>query len=411
MIANKLNKILNIFLLAVFFFAPLFSVYAQAGDFQVSGWIPYWQKTDGIKDARNHLDVFTEINPFGYSVHTDGTLNDLAGIKKSPWTTLFRKARSADVQIIPTVMWSDGTAMQAILNTPSARTRHVDEIVSMVEKGRYDGVDIDYEGKTAETKNGFSAFIKELKNELGSKILSCTIEPRTPAHDLYKKIPKDLAYANDYAVIGQYCDKVKIMAYDQQRADLTLNASKKGLPYAPVADIDWVRKVVNLAAQTIPKNKIMLGVPTYGRIWEVGVVPQQYKNYSQVKATNYQPALELAGDLGLTPTRNTAGELSFTYIPDTTTDPLSTIIRTVSSNFASSTAGSNITGIVALALSNASKLPTRFNLVWWSDAQAVEQKVALAKELGLSGIAIFKVDGDEDQNIWDLFSGNLALSR
>ena len=38
----------------------------------------------------------------------------------------------------------------------------------------------------------------------------------------------------------------------------------------------------------------------------------------------------------------------------------------------------------------------------WSDAAAIEEKVALAERLGLAGIAIFKVDGGEDPELWEM---------
>ena len=46
-----------------------------------------------------------------------------------------------------------------------------------------------------------------------------------------------------------------------------------------------------------------------------------------------------------------------------------------------------------------------FNLVDWPDAASIAQKIALAKKLGVRGIAIFKLDGGQDPNIWNVLNG------
>lgn len=58
----------------------------------------------------------------------------------------------------------------------------------------------------------------------------------------------------------------------------------------------------------------------------------------------------------------------------------------------------------ALAYANATGKTFTFNTVWWSDADAIKQKVTLAKELGLAGISLFKIDGNEDPNIWTMLA-------
>jgi spore germination protein YaaH len=41
-------------------------------------------------------------------------------------------------------------------------------------------------------------------------------------------------------------------------------------------------------------------------------------------------------------------------------------------------------------------------MMWWGDSVSVAQKIALAKQLGVRGVAVFKFDGGEDPRIWDV---------
>ncbi|MEK7136288.1 MAG: glycosyl hydrolase family 18 protein [Patescibacteria group bacterium] len=284
-------------------------------DLKITGWIPYWKVAEGTKDARNNLDKLDVLYPFSFTVKKDGSLNDLGDLENKNWAKLFREAKKARVEIIPTVMWSNANMMQQILSDPVARKNHIKKIVEMVEDGNYAGVDIDYEGKMASTKDFFSLFIEELKEELGDKTLVCTIEARTPPDSLYRIIPNPLVYANDYARLGQACDVFQIMTYDQQRADIKLNDAKRGSPYAPTADADWVEKVIKLALEDIPNHKIMLGVPTYGAEYEVTVSPNWYQGYKKLWALNPEYGIKTAKKYKTRASTNSAGELAFSYLP------------------------------------------------------------------------------------------------
>ena len=214
-------------------------------------------------------------------------------------------------------MWSDTNNIHRILSDRDLREDHIDKIVSMVKKGKYSGVDIDYEAKLAATRPYFSTFLEELDEELGNKMLVCTIEARTPPESLYRTIPANLEYANDYNEINTYCDRVRIMAYDQQRADLKLNDARSGSPYMPIADPAWVEKVIQLTRKDIDEEKLVLAVPTYGFEYTLMVSPNWYQNYArQWSVTEY--AKDLADDLNIEPMRNAAGERSFSYSATTT---------------------------------------------------------------------------------------------
>jgi hypothetical protein len=283
----KIQKVMIILAAVAVIIGMVFSMMpfsASAAELEISGWVPYWKAKEGTADAKKNIHSLDVIHPFAYVVKSDGKLNDLAKLKGTSWKRLFTSARTAGVLIVPTVMTSNTDLVHTLLSDSKLRAKHIKAIADAVKKGGFDGIDIDYEGKRASTKDYYSLFLKELKSALGKKMLSCTIEARTPPDSLYKVVPTDIKYANDFVEINKYCDRVNIMAYDQQRADLTLNDKRKGTPYIPVSDTEWVEKVIKLTAKTIDKDKLVLGVATYGAEWELQVAPDWYKQYSKLWA-------------------------------------------------------------------------------------------------------------------------------
>jgi spore germination protein len=376
--------------------SPLFAQ-AKEADLQVSGWIPYWRDSEGIKDAKKHLASIDMVYPFAYTVTKAGEVRDQAGLTDKEWKSFMALAKKKNVEVVPTVMWSDGATIHAVLSATTSRTAHINSIVSMVEKGKFDGVDIDYEAKKSETINFYSQFLKELKAKLGKKLLTCTVEARTPPESLYKEVPAVINYANDYTEIAKYCDQVEIMAYDQQRADIKLNDERSGKPYMPLADAAWVEKVIQQTLKDIPKEKIVLGIATYGHHYAVTVAPNWYRDYWKLGAMNVPSLKDIAKEEKVTPTRNAAGELSFSYLPKGS----SHVNLTSSLKIPKNTPKGDIVAAKALAYANKTGKEVVFNIGWYSDAEAMKQKIDLAKKYNLRGVALFKIDGEEDQKVWN----------
>ncbi|OGG41923.1 hypothetical protein A2837_01795 [Candidatus Kaiserbacteria bacterium RIFCSPHIGHO2_01_FULL_46_22] len=369
-----------------------------ASSIEVSGWVPWWQDTMGLKSATKQLSKLDSVYAFAFEVESDGSLKDKADLDESQWEKFFRSAKRADVEVIPSVMWSDGASIHSVLSDKEKREDHIDEIVEMVEDGDFDGVNIDYEGKLSETKDYFSLFLEELKEEMDDKLLTCAIEARTPPESLYNTVPKDLEYANDYEEIAKHCDVVELMTYDQQRADLDMNDLRKGEPYMPVADTAWVEKVLQLALKDIPADKIRLGVPTYGRQWTVTVAPEWYRDYTSKGAINLPDAEEVAEENDVEAARNAAGEASFTFFDEKSPFKILDALPVPDGTRAGFEAAAK-----ALLFANYTKMDVPIEMVWYSDAAAISEKVDLIEKYALNGIAIFKIDGEEDQGIWKLF--------
>jgi spore germination protein YaaH len=351
---------------------------------EVSGWIPYWRSATGTQDVLPNITALTAVHPFGYIVTNEGVVSDPVGFADEPWKSLRAAAVANKVRVIPTVMWSDGASMQRILSSAPLRQKLEDDIAALAVREGFDGIDIDFENKYAETRPYFSLFLKGLYQRMGTKWVYCTIESRTPISSRYDGTPpKDAGvYANDFVEINKYCDRVQIMAYDQGTIDLKLNATAAG-PYVPIADTAWVEKVMNVAAQSISKRKLVLGIPTYGYEYTVTPLATSGYRYDRLWAFNPRYATDLAMSLGINPVRNSAGELQLTYIATST--PTVAGVPTSAAAAGPAAAGAQT-----------------INILSWSDSTAIAQKIALAKKLGIRGIALFKLDGGEDPNVWNL---------
>lgn len=392
-------KYIRVFIVAAFFLAPLSTSAAIISKpFEISGWIPYWRTATGTADTLPNLSTLTEVNPFVYTIKSDGTLLDNGKLDEEPWASFIAEARRQKVRVIPTVMTSNSELLHTLLSNTKSRIALEDRITALVKEKNFDGIDIDFEGKRAEDKNYFSTFLRGLYQRMGNKWVMCTIESRTPIESRYfgMQAPPDAGvYANDLKEINKYCDRVRIMAYDQQGVDLKLaaKAASSSELYAPIADPAWVEKVVNLMAKDIKKSKIMIGVPTYGYEYEVMAYANNEYVYDTLWTFNPGYAYPIAAQYGISPYRTAWGEMAFSYAPGTSTAP-------------SQVSAASIMGIAtAEAASNyadAYNSHLNFRLMVWPDAQSIADKVALARKLGVRGVSIFKLDGGQDPNIWNV---------
>lgn len=386
-----MNKYARKFCAAIVLIAAFFSASSvlAAGTFYYAGWLPYWQDRQGAHSVAPNLGKVREVSPFSYEVNANGTLRDAIGITKDFWPAWLSAVQDGGVKVLPTIAWFDGSGIHKLLSNKTSRIKHEDIITKLVKDNKFDGIDIDYEGKLAATSPYFSLLIQGLAIRLHpmKKLLSCTVEARTPVSSRYTTDPNPLQYANDYAVLNKYCDEVRIMAYDQGVVDRKLNASKgDGKLYAPVADAAWDEKILNEALKTISRKKIMLGIPTYGyeyeATWSGGVT-----TYRRLRSLNYFTAINLANSVNKAALRNSAGELGFWYTSSTLIETSPALRWDVSSTLpvevASSTANGGVTRFVSM-----------------SDAQSAAAKIALAKKYGLRGVAFFKFDGGFDPLLW-----------
>jgi len=230
----------------------------------VTGWIPYWDTSDGVASVVANADLFGDVSPFWYSARGNApSITIGANISASTAATATATLRAAGVKVLPTI--TDGSGLHDMsrqLSTSSGRAAMVARIVTLVTANGYDGIDLDWENFTAwadgsstyaTTRPRWVAFVKSLYAALHArgKLLSVT----APA-GVSTSSDSTGYWAYAWGEIGPYVDRLRIMAYDY-------SVSSAG----PIAPFSWVDKVVAKAVTQVSSRKIQIGVPAYGRDW------------------------------------------------------------------------------------------------------------------------------------------------
>jgi len=144
--------------------------------------------------------------------------------------------------------------------------------------------------------------------------------------------------AQDYAALGKAADSIRVMTYD-----FHWETSEAG----PISPPDWVERVMTFAATQIPPKKLEVGIAGYGYDWLA-------KKADGVDWTQWS---------GLVTAYGSAKR-----------DPASQ----------------------ELVLSHNNRT------AYFVDGEAARSKIAIAKKLGLNGLALWRL-GSEDPGFWPIF--------
>lgn len=264
-------------------------------------------------------------------------------------------ARQHRVAVMPLLLnpGFNQATVHALLTSPEARARMIGMLVDEGKRFGYAGFQFDFENirfddapllvkLTAETYAEFR------KHGLQLSVAAVPRPSDYPGRGDYSHwMYTNWRGAFDLAELAKVCDFISLMTYDEHT---------RHTPPGPVAGMPWVKAILDYARARMPKEKLSLGIPLYGRRWHAGM--RDKEPAISVASVNSGDALDLAASMKVAPQWDEVdkGPWYFFYRD---------LLR---------------------------------EYVFWTDRRAFEERRKLAT--GLHGISCWAL-GQEDPAIWD----------
>ncbi|MCG8400240.1 MAG: glycosyl hydrolase family 18 protein, partial [Firmicutes bacterium] len=197
-----------------------------------------------VAKTKNSLN---EISPNYFNISKDGDMELTPAVDAE----FIDEMHSEGIKVVPFLSnhWDSEAGRNALENGTSL----AEELADAVKEYNLDGINVDIEGLNENDRDSYTEFVKILRSKLPEGIsLSVAVAAN----------PRDFTIgwqgSYDYESLAKYADYLMIMAYDEH-----YGGAKPG----PVASSSFVEDSIKYALERVPKEKIVLGIPFYGRYW------------------------------------------------------------------------------------------------------------------------------------------------
>lgn len=221
----------------------------------------YYPDGRGLESLKQNAAKMNVLAPQCFRLDPDGV------IEGSIPPAVLEIARRENLPIMPLLInprFDRGIAT-ALLRDPEAQERAVMYMAYLAERDNYVGWQLDLEFIDPADKDLYTQFVRLAAARLhrDGRLLSVAVVPRfsdafpgTSPSGGFRTGEWGAPY--DYRALGRIADLMTLMTYDQH--------NQSGPP-GPVAGHAWVKAALDYAVKRIPRDKLLLGIPFYGREW------------------------------------------------------------------------------------------------------------------------------------------------
>jgi spore germination protein YaaH len=221
---------------------------------RVFGWHPYW--SNGLENQYD-WSLLSDISYFAYEVNPNtGNANNTYSWATAPVVTQ-ALANGVRVHLCVTLFSNHAT----FFGNANARQTLITNLINLIQQRGAHGVNIDFEAVSAAQSANLTSFIIDLSTQLKAAI---------PAAELSMALPAvDWSNVFNVAVMGPHVDLFIIMGYDYYWSGSTQAGPTDPLySFSGGYNYNQSRSVTFYQNAGVPSQKLLLGLPYYGREWE-----------------------------------------------------------------------------------------------------------------------------------------------
>jgi len=237
----------------------------------------YIDREDSYASLVKNIDQITVLGP---QVYTVDSLGIVFGELDSRVLAL---AKAHRVKVMPLVVNEsfNQPALRKLLADTAARSRATRSLVSLCQQNGYWGIQFDIENVNIQDRDLLTAWYRETASALhrGGFTLSIAVVHRTEDNagpTGYHRFLQDSWRAGyDLAALGQAGDFISLMTYSEHT---------RRTPPGPVASLGWMRDNIEYFLKYVPREKLSLGIPTYGDHWYTRAdqtIPERARSWSE----------------------------------------------------------------------------------------------------------------------------------